>query len=94
MSQMIKDLVATASQLRGKLVEMSHKSRAAHLGSALSCVDILVAAYYSFLNIYPANPNHPQRDRFILSKGHAAKALYVTLAFKDFFSKKIKSKEC
>ena len=75
-----------ARVIRGKLVEMSHRSGAAHLGSALSCVDILVAAYWGALRIDPADPSAPERDRFILSKGHAATVLYAALAYKGYFS--------
>jgi transketolase len=55
------------------------------LGSALSCVDILVAAYWKVVRIDPKIPLDPLRDRFILSKGHAATALYATLAARGFF---------
>ncbi len=64
---------------------MSHQAGTPHLGSALSCVDILVAAYWTALRLDPAQPRHPQRDRFILSKGHAASALYAVLAARGFF---------
>lgn len=64
---------------------MSHEGRAPHLGSSLSCIDILVAAYWDTLKIDPASPDDPDRDRFILSKGHAAAALYATLAERGFF---------
>jgi len=64
---------------------MSHTARAPHLGSALSCVDILVAAYWGFLDIDPRRADHPARDRLIFSKGHAAAALYATLAERGFF---------
>lgn len=64
---------------------MSHQAGTPHLGSALSCVDILVAAYWTALRIDPAHPQHPLRDRFILSKGHAASALYAVLAERGFF---------
>jgi len=67
------------------LIEMHHRSAAAHLGSALSCVDILVALYWDALRLDPANPHDPQRDRFLLSKGHAASALYAVLAHRGFF---------
>lgn len=80
------DLAQIARELRGRIVEMSHRSGAPHLGSSLSCVDILVAAYWSVLKIDPARPDDPDRDRFILSKGHAAAALYATLARRGFFS--------
>ncbi|MDA1016894.1 MAG: thiamine pyrophosphate-dependent enzyme [Planctomycetota bacterium] len=75
-----------ARRIRARLVRMSHDARAPHLGSAMSCVDLLVAAYWSFLDIDPTRPDDPLRDRFILSKGHAAAALYATLAERGFFS--------
>ena len=81
----VAELKDTARRIRGKIVEMSHTSRTAHLGSALSCVDLLVALYWSALSIDPANPFQPERDRFILSKGHAATALFAALAFRGFF---------
>ncbi len=74
-----------ARRLRLRLVEMSHAAGTPHLGSALSCVDILVAAYWGVVRVDPARPDDPERDRFILSKGHAATALYATLAERGFF---------
>ncbi len=82
----IAELESTARHIRGKIIEMSHKTGAAHLGSSLSCVDILVALYWNVLSINPDNPSVRDRDRFILSKGHAASALFAALAFKGFFS--------
>ena len=77
-----------ARNIRFKLVEMSHKAGTPHLGSALSCVDILVAAYFGGgFRVDPRQPNDPLRDRCILSKGHAATALYATLAERGFFPK-------
>ncbi|MDP7036066.1 MAG: transketolase, partial [Planctomycetota bacterium] len=64
---------------------MSHRSKAPHLGSCLSAVDILVTAYFHALSIDPKRPDDPNRDRFILSKGHGAAALYATLAHRGFF---------
>jgi len=81
----IQQLNRIAREIRGMLVEMSHRTGSAHLGSALSCVDILVAIYWKILSIDPAAPDDPLRDRFILSKGHAATALYATLAKRGFF---------
>jgi transketolase len=78
-----------ARRIRGQIVEMSYKSKAPHLGSSLSCVDILVALYWGTLSIRPENHSAPDRDRFILSKGHAAAALFATLAFKGFFPKSL-----
>jgi transketolase len=73
-----------AAKLRGRVIEMSHAAQAAHLASSLSCADILAVAYWHVLNINPQRPDDPLRDRFILSKGHAAAALYATLAMKGF----------
>ncbi|NWH04954.1 transketolase [Desulfobacter latus] len=83
MSNSMKDLEDISRHIRATLVEMSHKGRAAHLGSALSCVDILVALYWRRLKIDPQNIDAPDRDRFILSKGHGASALYATLAYRN-----------
>ncbi len=79
------ELESIARKLRFKLIQMSNAAGTPHLGSALSCVDILVAAYWKFVRINPKEPAHPLRDRFILSKGHAATALYATLAARGFF---------
>jgi transketolase len=81
----VADLKQKAAQLRGQVVQMSHAAQAAHLASSLSCCDVLAAAYWHVLNIDPSQPKDPLRDRFILSKGHAAAALYSALAFKGFF---------
>jgi len=74
-----------ATQLRGQVLQMSHNAQAAHLASSLSCCDILATAYWDVLSIDPSKPKDPKRDRFILSKGHAAAALYATLAFRGYF---------
>jgi transketolase len=79
-------LETVARRIRIKVIELSHKAGTPHLGSSLSCVDILVAAYWGgVLRVDPTDPSNPERDRFILSKGHAATALYATLAFRGFF---------
>ncbi|MBI4577663.1 MAG: transketolase [Planctomycetes bacterium] len=64
---------------------MSHRARTPHLASALSCVDVLVAAYWGELRLDPARPLDEDRDRLILSKGHAVSALYATLARRGYF---------
>lgn len=78
-------LASAARDLRRRVVQMSHKAGTPHLGSALSCIDLLVAIYWRALRIDPALPDAPDRDRLILSKGHAAMALYATLAARGFF---------
>ena len=77
-AQAFAEAEGLARKIRFELVKMSHSAETAHLGGALSCVDILVAAYWHSLRIDPARPTDPERDRFILSKGHAVSALYAT----------------
>lgn len=85
----LERLKTIAREIRGRVVAMSHAAKAPHLGSALSCVDILVAAYWAVLRIDPKQPQAPDRDRFLLSKGHAASALYATLARRGFFGESL-----
>lgn len=75
-----------AARIRGKLIELSHKRRVPHLASALSCVDLLVATYWGAHRLSPEAITSGDRDRFIMSKGHAAPALYTTLAFREALS--------
>ncbi len=79
------DLARVAAELRATVIGMSHAKHCPHLGSALSCLDILTALYGSVLRIDPKHADDPDRDRFILSKGHAAPALYATLHHFGFF---------
>jgi len=74
-----------ASQLRARIIETSSRTGTPHLGSCLSCVDLLTVLYYSVLRIDPSQPRDPGRDRFILSKGHAAPALFQILAMRGFY---------
>ena len=85
MTQPDSSLEQTAAELRAAVVRMSHEKHCPHLGSALSCLDILTALYGGVLRIDPAKADDPNRDRFILSKGHAAPALYATLHRFGFF---------
>lgn len=71
--------------LRGRIIEHSGRTKTPHLGSCLSCVDILTAYYFSVLNISPSDASDEDRDRFILSKGHAAPALFQVLSMRGFF---------
>ena len=81
----IKKLQDIARTIRARIVETSHKTKTPHLGSCLSCVDILIAAYFHVLRIDPAQARDPDRDRFILSKGHGAAALFQVLALRGFY---------
>lgn len=80
------ELDLLSARMRLASIIMSHKSGAAHLGSALSCIDLIVALYFRIMDISVDNFDNSERDRFILSKGHAATALYSVLAEKGFFS--------
>jgi transketolase len=81
----IASLEATARDLRARVIETSSKAGIPHLGSCLSCVDILTVLYFAVLRIDPANPRDAARDRFILSKGHGAPALFQVLAKRGFY---------
>src|SRR5690606_3657212 len=87
MKYSINELENRASELRGRIIQTSHQAGIPHLGSCLSCVDILTALYFATLKIDPANPTDAERDRFILSKGHGAPALFQVLAMAGFYPK-------
>lgn len=75
----LDQLERLAKDLRYQVVQMSHKASTPHLGSALSCIDLLVGLYWHAVKMDPDAPGCPDRDRLILSKGHAASALYSCL---------------
>ena len=76
----IQTLQSKARQVRRDIIIMTSKAGAGHPGGSLSCTDVLVALYFEVMrNIDPADDKNPNRDRFVLSKGHAAPALYGTL---------------
>ena len=79
------DLSALCRQLRQDVLEMIHAAGSGHPGGSLSAVEILTALYFDVMKVDPKNPSDPQRDRFILSKGHAAPILYAVLARKGYF---------
>lgn len=85
MTASIDSLERVARRIRLRLIRMSCDAQSAHLGGALSCVDLLVALYWDVLRIDPLNPADPSRDRLVFSKGHAVSALYATLASRGFF---------
>jgi transketolase len=77
--QLLK-LELTAVKIRKHIIEMLYRAKSGHPGGSLSAVDMIVAIYFVHMKHNPKKPNDPNRDRFILSKGHAAPALYATLA--------------
>jgi len=83
-----------ARDVRRKVLEMIYRSSGAHIGSSLSCVDILTFLYYKVLKINPQSPLGLDRDRFILSKGHAVAVLYAVLAKRGFFEEELLESYC
>lgn len=79
------DTADLAGKIRIHALRMTSRGRSSHIGSALSCADILAVLYGTVLNVRPEDPRWPNRDRFILSKGHACAGLYAALAERGFF---------
>jgi transketolase len=80
-----KKLQRIAQELRLTIVKMNYTAGSGHTGGSLSCAEILTVLYDEVMRIRPREPDWQDRDRFILSKGHAAPALYATLARKGYF---------
>ena len=80
-----KQLMLTACRVRMGIIEGVHSAKSGHPGGSLSCADILTYLYFAKMNIDPKNPKMENRDRFVLSKGHAAPALYSVLANRGYF---------
>ena len=80
-----KDLAVMAYKARLLAVEAVHRANSGHPGGSLSCLDALTALYFNEMRVNPDDPNWPDRDRFVLSKGHCAPALYAVLALRGFF---------
>lgn len=84
-TQQVDTLFTLATAIRRSDLQMIHDANIGHIGSDLSAIDILATLYFGVLHIDPRAPTAPDRDRFILSKGHSAGALYTTLAHAGFF---------
>ena len=83
--QELLQLKMTATRVRMGVIEATHAAKSGHPGGSLSAVDALTYLYFKEMQIDPENPQDPERDRFVLSKGHAAPGLYATLAERGFF---------
>ncbi|APG28356.1 transketolase [Syntrophotalea acetylenivorans] len=83
--QQIRELEETARHLRVEVLKMLHTSQSGHTGGSLSAIDVMTVLYYQRMRHNPSNPAWEDRDRFVLSKGHAAPALYACLAGCDYF---------
>jgi transketolase len=81
----LKDLKKRAAVIRKHIIDEVYNAASGHPGGSLSCADILTVLYFEEMNIDPQRPSWEDRDRFVLSKGHCAPALYATLAERGFF---------
>lgn len=79
------ELARTANQVRKGIVSAVHSAKAGHPGGSLSAADAYTFLYFEEMNVDPKNPKNPDRDRFVLSKGHTAPGYYSTLANRGFF---------
>jgi len=78
-------LTGKTREVRSRIIDMIFKAKSGHPGGALSAADIVTALYFDTLRLDPAHPRWPDRDRFLLSKGHACPVLYTCLAMRGYF---------
>lgn len=83
--KMMENLTALSYDLRKDVINMIRSGKAGHIGGDMSVIDTLVTLYFKQMNISPENMDDPDRDRFVMSKGHSVEALYAVLAEKGFF---------
>ena len=88
-STLKKQLEITACKVRLGIIEGVYNAKSGHPGGSLSIADLLTYLYFNKMNVYPKSPSIDDRDRFVLSKGHCAPALYATLAERGFFDKEL-----
>ena len=81
------ELQNIANEVRKNIIVETHAAKSGHPGGSLSCADMITYLYFEEMNVDPANPDNPDRDRFVLSKGHSAPALYGVLAERGFIPK-------
>src|SRR5260370_28459234 len=84
MAKSIAELQEIAKRVRRDIVEMTTAAKSGHPGGSLSAVELVVELYFNHMRIDPSNPKWPDRDRFILSKGHAAPVLYSVMAERGY----------
>src|SRR3989441_3650442 len=83
--ELIASLKQKAVTLRKHIIRMTHNAQSGHPGGSMSAADIVTALYFHVLRVDPKNPTWPDRDRFVLSKGHACPVWYAALAERGFF---------
>ena len=81
----MENLKAKSFEIREHVLDVIYRAKAGHIGGDMSVTDILVALYFKHINVGPEKVNDPDRDRFVLSKGHSVEALYCVLAERGFF---------
>ncbi len=85
----VDEMQRTAQEMRITVLRMNYKARSGHTGGSFSAAEIITVLYDHLLSLRPEEPYWPQRDRFVLSKGHAAPILYATMARKGFFDPEV-----
>lgn len=85
MESRYSELAEPSRRIRRHVIEMTHRGKSSHVGSSFSMVELLVVLYSNILQVDPSQPEWSERDRLVLSKGHACAALYAVLAEKGFF---------
>ncbi|MFC1764131.1 transketolase, partial [Planctomycetota bacterium] len=83
----VEELKKQAMEVRSRILEMIYHAQAGHPGGSLSAADMVTALYFRMMNVDPKHPQWEDRDRFILSKGHACPVWYAALAEKGYFDK-------
>lgn len=89
MNDRVANLELVAARARRNVVRMIETGNSGHLGGAMSAIDVITALYFDVMNVDPARPEWPDRDRFLLSAGHKAMAQYAVLAERGFFDKSV-----
>ena len=79
------ELSSVCKQVRRDIINMIANAGSGHPGGSLSMVELMTSVFYNHMRIDPQNPKDPNRDRFVLSKGHASPAIYAALALKGYF---------
>jgi transketolase len=83
----IQELTLQSELNRKRLMEIVYNAKAGHIGGDLSCLNVITALYFDIMQVFPEDPKNENRDRFVLSKGHAAPGLYAVLAERGYFDK-------
>lgn len=87
--QLVEQMQAQAKEVRLTLLEMIYKAKSGHPGGSLSATDMMTALYFNELNLFPQDSQNPDRDRFVLSKGHVCPVLYTCLGLRGFFEMEV-----